>query len=347
MIFGLIMVLFLVAYAIQGEEGKTLRLAYVVEPTGAQTSSSIHPSYVWYGDSNLTIPIQERHTDERDYPLQDICLLSIDFSKNNPEGFFILTRVNINGMSLFPSTDTKSLYIVPFVFDKSQRINSRATRIQEFLQYNNNVISASSREIIMSNRSAQPYNIQPYPSALTSLNTTKLYKGTEREAQQGLFGAYDWESWGEYIVGFGNTIGTSEDDSPLIFHDLRLYDQQGNTVSIFPHVKLVPNDLTGIATTLQVSPDGRFLMVSPHNFRGREDGFLDVNQRNVLLIYEIIESGASNANETMLLRIPREIDGTLETGAVVDIEKYVIDGSQMSAKITGFVVAQDPSDGEK
>lgn len=345
------MVLFLVAYAIQGEEGKTLRLVYVVEITGFQTVYDFHPPYIWYGGSSLTIPVQTRLSDVHSFPLQDIYALGIDFSQNDPKAVFLLSRSHINGMDFVPSRNDDELYIV------IQRLNNHEPNLsfgsalsERFFLYSisyQTVIEISLDDLMTGQNLCQPYNIQPYPSALTSLNTTKLYKGTEREAQQGLFGAYDWESWGEYIVGFGNTIGTSEDDSPLIFHDLRLYDQQGNTVSIFPHVKLVPNDLTGIATTLQVSPDGRFLMVSPHNFRGREDGFLDVNQRNVLLIYEIIESGASNANETMLLRIPREIDGTLETGAVVDIEKYVIDGSQMSAKITGFVVAQDPSDGEK
>lgn len=332
---GLALFLLLICATVSGADPvKRLELAYVVKVPGTQTAVTRHPPYIWADEHTLIAPIQQRHEEEFDFPLQDVRLLSLDVE--TAAARYLTTFERVRNVELYQAKEQDRV-VAAVVVDRVSDPESPGTRSK----YSQHILDLSSMNVecvdrktaISSIASVQPVDHQQYPELLHQLETNDLYEDPARSTGRGKSGTYDWARWGDFVVALGEPFhGQPDSDAVLskLSHDLRLYDAEGRTRYIFPHVSMIPGNTTAIPTMLQTSPDGRYLMVSPQNFRARSGGGLDLEEMGFLLIYELTDANPSSPVETVRYTIEQDTGEEQSSGSSVEVERALVDGSAMS-----------------
>ena len=322
----------------QLETDRYISLSYIVrvqEGTIGHPSESIFPRYSWLDDHRLVIPIK-KVVEERPgkYLLDTEFILDIDL--------FILDIVtgktvklasydNISGLEMGQSKQGDVFFISRSEY---RQINQDSPGdLQKVYEYD--AVNVSTLEIFPTTREtyfrqglpSYDDEIEPSQDIIRADNSSNL--SNEWEPPPFYSGEdYIIAYWGEnYIVAMGTFHVQSPEE-----YNIRLYDRNGSTAYVLPHISVYGEHAEGHPEILQSSRSGSFLFLNELKATHTVKDALQLSVRDsIICIYGFTDDDPTDYYDTVIYSMDTEDFGeNYAVGEIFEVDRETIDGSIMS-----------------
>ena len=322
----------------QLETDRYISLSYIVrvqEGTIGHPSESIFPRYSWLDDHRLVIPIK-KVVEERPgkYLLDTEFILDIDL--------FILDIVtgktvklasydNISGLEMGQSKQGDVFFISRSEY---RQINQDSPGdLQKVYEYD--AVNVSTLEIFPTTREtyfrqglpSYDDEIEPSQDIIRADNSSNL--SNEWEPPPFYSGEdYIIAYWGEnYIVAMGTFHVQSPEE-----YNIRLYDRNGSTAYVLPHISVYGEHAEGHPEILQSSRSGSFLFLNELKATHTVKDALQLSVRDsIICIYGFTDDDPTDYYDTVIYSMDTEDFGeNYAVGEIFEVDRETIDGSVMS-----------------
>ena len=323
-----------------------ISLDYIVrvqEGTIGHPSESIFPRYSWLDDHRLVVPtkkvVEERPgkyqldsghiLDIKEYIL-DIDLFILDIMTG--KAVKLASYYNISYLGIRQSKRGDIFFISRSVY---RQINQDSPGdLQRFHEYD--AVNISTLEILPTTR--ETYLQQRLPSYDDEIESSQdIFRANDSDNLSDEWGNPSFY-WGEdYIVA----LGVLQDQFPHQY-DIRLYNHDGSTAYVLPHVLVVGAHAAGYPEILQLSRSGSFSFLnelsatqSVRRTLGLPVGISLIGglqfSSSLISIYGFTDENPTEYHNTVIYIMDTEDFGKdYDIGEVFEVEQETIDGSVMS-----------------
>ena len=323
----------------QLETDRYISLNYIVrvqEGTIGHQSHSIFPRYSWLDDHRLVVPIKKvveerpgKYLLDTEYIL-DIDLFILDIMTG--KAVKLASYYNISYLGIRQSKRGNIFFISRSVY---RQINQDSPGDpQEVYEYD--AVNISTLEILPTTR--ETYLQQRLPSyddeIEPSQDILRANNPIDLSDEWGTPSFY----WGEdYIVA----LGVLQAQFPHQY-DIRLYNHDGSTAYVLPHILVVGAHAAGYPEILQLSRSGSFLFLnellatqSVRDTLGLPVGISLIGglqfSSSLISIYGFTDENPTEYHNTVIYTMDTEDFGKdYEVGEVFEVDRETIDGSVMS-----------------